>query len=212
MIVTPDNQNARKAMSEHTVDFYFDYGSPYSYLGSCMIEKVCAEHGAELRWQPMVIGGLFQSNGTVPIFTLPNKARYMTRDLENLSKFHGIPFKMRTEFLFKPILSLRATLAVPQEAGRGKAVHALYRGAWVDDLDLGQPEVVTSLLDAAGFDGGALVEKTQHDAIKTELRENTERADSMGMFGAPVCVVDGGENWVWGHDRLELVAHYLKTA
>lgn len=198
-------------MRNKTVDFYFDFSSPYSYIGSRLIEKVCQDNGAELRWQPIVLGGLFQSNNTTPSFQFPKRAKYMAGDLEDLASFHKIPFQQRTEFLFKPILSLRIALVLPQGTERAKAVHALFNGVWAQDLDLGQPEVVARLLTEAGFDGPKLLEKTQDEAIKAELKENTERADRMGIFGAPFSVVNDGEKMFWGHDRLPLLDHYLKN-
>ena len=196
-------------MSKPTVDFYFDFGSPYSYIASCLIEKVCEDNGAELRWQPLVIGGLFKSNSITPAFTIPKRARYMGTDLEDLTNFYGIPYKQRTNFLFNPILALRTALAASQGAERGKAVHALFHGAWAKDLDLGDQEVAIGLLNDASLNGAALIERTKDDTIKSELRENTDRADGLGIFGAPFSVVNEGEKMFWGHDRLELLGHYL---
>lgn len=198
-------------MKNPTVDFYFDFGSPYSYIASCLIEKVCEDKGSELRWQPLVIGGLFKSNNTTPSFTIPNRARYMAADLEDLTDFYSIPYKPRSDFLFNPILALRATVAVSQGEERGKAVHALFHGAWAKDLDLGDQEVAIGLLNDTGLDGAALVERTKDDTIKSELRDNTDHANDLGIFGAPFSVVNDGEKMFWGHDRLELLGHYLAS-
>lgn len=195
-------------MSAHSVQFYFDYGSPYSYMGSHLIEGVCDRGDAGLQWMPMVIGGLYKAHGTEPPLSTPVKMEYMSRDLENVARHNGIQYKPRTEFLFNPIVSLRATLATPQGAERGKAVHALFNGAWADDQDLGDAEVVIRLLDEAGLDGKSLVERTQEQEIKDELKANTDTAIAMGIFGAPVTVVDG-EDWYWGHDRLNMVEKIL---
>ncbi|HEX9844523.1 MAG TPA: DsbA family protein, partial [bacterium] len=111
----------------------------------------------------------------------------------------------------KPILSLRATLAVPQGAERAKAVHALYRGAFAEDLDLGEADVVTRLLNEAGLDGTALVERTQDAAIKNELKAITDEAIAKGVFGAPTFFVDDGKMF-WGHDRMPLMEQYLKKS
>lgn len=198
-------------MSESTVRFYFDYGSPYAYIGSHLIEGVCTSAGAKLEWTPMVIGGVFKAVGTTPAFNFEARRAYMEDDLADMCAFHGIPYQNRTEFLFNPILALRTTLAVPQGAERAKVVHALYKGVFAEDRDLGQPEVVIGLLNDAGLDGTALVERTQDQAVKDELKSNTDEAISLGVFGAPTCVVDGKKKF-WGHDRFPLLEHYLKTA
>ena len=100
---------------------------------------------------------------------------------------------------------------MPQGSERAKAVHALYRGAWAEDLDLGEPAVVERLLSAAGFDGKALVERTQDAAIKEELKALTDGAIAQGIFGAPTFVTADGKIF-WGHDRLFLLEHHLRNA
>ena len=198
-------------MSGHVIKFYFDYNSPYSYIASLRIEALCQRAGASLVWLPVVLGGIFQSNAIEPAHTKVNRRRYLNEDLKDLADYYGIAYKERTVFLFKPILSLRATLAVPQGAERGKAVHALFRGAFAEDLDLGEPEVVTRLLKEAGLDGAALVEHTQDSAIKNELKALTDEAIAKGVFGAPTFFVDD-EKMFWGHDRMPLMEHYLKKS
>jgi 2-hydroxychromene-2-carboxylate isomerase len=198
-------------MARHVIKFYFDYNSPYSYIASLRVEELCQRAGAELLWLPVVLGGIFQSNEIEPPHTKMNRRRYLFEDLKDLAAYYGIPYKERTVFLFKPILSLRATLAVPQGAERAKAVHALYRGAFAEDLDLGEADVVTRLLNEAGLDGTALVERTQDAAIKNELKAITDEAIAKGVFGAPTFFVDDGKMF-WGHDRMPLMEQYLKKS
>ena len=198
-------------MGRRNVKMYFDYNSPYSYLASLQIEALCKKLGAELEWLPIVLGGIFQSNEIEPAHTKVNRRKYMLEDLKDLAQFYGVPYKARTTFLFKPILSLRATLAVAQGAQRAKAVHALYRGAWAEDRDLGESAVVEGLLDAAGFDGAALVTRAQEPAIKDELKALTDEAIAQGIFGAPTFVTADGKKF-WGHDRLFLLEHHLRKA
>jgi 2-hydroxychromene-2-carboxylate isomerase len=195
-------------MSRHTVKFYFDYNSPYSYIASLRVEALCRQAGAELLWLPVVLGGIFQSNEIEPPHTKVNRRKYLFEDLKDLTSYYGIPYQQRTVFIFKPILSLRATLAVPQGPERAKAVHALYRGAFAEDLDLGEPEVVARLLSEAGLDGTALVERTQEPAIKSELKALTDEAIAKGVFGAPTFYVDEVKMF-WGQDRMPLLERYL---
>jgi 2-hydroxychromene-2-carboxylate isomerase len=134
----------------------------------------------------------------------------MLGDLQALTKAHGIPYKQRTQFLFKPILALRAALGIPQGPRRAKAIHAIYRAVWSQDLDVGDPPVLARVLDEAGFDGKALVEGTNAQAVKDELKNNTDQAVARGVFGAPTMFLDG-KRMFWGHDRLPLLEHVLKA-
>jgi 2-hydroxychromene-2-carboxylate isomerase len=195
-------------MGQHRVEFLFDYASPYSYLGSLLIEGVCARTGAELDWQPIVLGGVFQANDHKAPLDKPVRRTYLFEDMRNLAEFHHAPYRPRTEFFFKPILPLRATLGVTQGAARAKAVHALFHGAWALDLDLGDPAVVERLLGDAGLDGKALVQGANRQEIKDELKAITDKAIARGVFGAPTMLVDGSKMF-WGHDRLPVLEHFL---
>ncbi len=195
-------------MTAQQVQFLFDYNSPYSYFASLLIEEICERHGAELLWEPIVLGGIFKEDGTTPAHAIEKRSAYLQQDLENLSEFYGIPYTKRTTFLFNPILAQRATLQVPQGKERARAVHALYRGAFQEDLDLGDPEVVQRLLDEAGLDGAALVEGSQQQWVKDALKQNTDDALAKGVFGAPTCILNG-ERMFWGHDRLKVLDYFM---
>ncbi len=194
----------------HTVEFFFDFASPYAYLGSELVEAVCRRANAELKWMPMVLGGVFQARDHAAPLDKPWRRDYMMGDLEGLAQAHSVPYKRRTAFLFKPILALRCALQIPQGPQRAKAVHAIYRAVWAQDLDVGDPGVLTKVLTDAGFDGKALVEGTNAQGLKDELKGNTDQAVARGVFGAPTMFLDG-KRMFWGHDRLPLLEHFLKT-
>ncbi len=198
-------------MSKHTVEFYFDYNSPYSYIASRLIEALCAKHKAQLLWEPMVLGGIFKALDVVsPIMNNPAKVANMMNDLKYLTTIFKIPYKERETFLFNPIPALRATLAVPQGAQRAKAVHALYEGTFVLDLDMGDSGNVQAQLYKAGFDGAGLLAKAQDESIKSGLKQNTDRALQRGAFGAPTFFLDG-DKLIWGHDRLHVLEYFLNN-
>jgi 2-hydroxychromene-2-carboxylate isomerase len=195
-------------MANGRIEFFFDYSSPYAYLGSLRIESVAARHGAEILWIPVVLGGIFQARGVVsPFLSGSSRAAYTLEDLKTLAAYYQIPYKPRTEFIVKSILPLRATLLVPQGPERARAVHALFDGAWAQDLDLGSGEIVTELLNRAGFDGAKLVAGTQQQSIKEELKRNTDEALARGVFGTPTMIVDG--TMFWGHDRMDVLDWHL---
>jgi|SRR5579863_569031 2-hydroxychromene-2-carboxylate isomerase len=195
-------------MAKHRVEFYFDYNSPYSYFASLQIEKLCEKAGADLEWVPMVLGGIFQAMNHVPSFQNPVRAKYLFEDLQNLSEAYSLPYKRRTSFIFKVVLPLRATIQVPQGKERGAAVHALFRGAFAEDKDAGNPQVVEALLNEAGLNGKALVAGADLQHVKDQLKESTDKAVARGVFGAPTMFLDG-KKMFWGHDRLHVLEHFL---
>lgn len=195
-------------MAKHKVEFYFDYNSPYSYYASLLIEPICEKAGAELEWLPMVLGGVFQAMNHTAAFLNPVRAKYLWEDLQNLADAHGLPYKKRADFVFKSVLALRATIQVPQGKERAQAVHALFRGAFAEDRDLGDPAVVAALLSGAGLDGKALVAGASQQHVKDQLKESTDRAVARGVFGAPTMFLDG-KKMFWGHDRLPVLEYFL---
>jgi 2-hydroxychromene-2-carboxylate isomerase len=196
------------AQSGGAVDFWFDFSSPYAYLGSTQIERVAARQGATLRWKPFLLGALFKAIGTpnVPILaTNEPKRRYLSRDVQDWAHYWGVPFQWPTRFPMRTVLPLRVVLALDQ-AQRPAAIHALFRAFWVEDRDISDKPVVAEILRAAGLDTGAADRAEQPDA-KAALQTLTDEAVATGLCGAPTSVVNG--KLYWGQDRLVLVERAL---
>ena len=124
----------------------------------------------------------------------------------------GLVEHLALDVFVEPAEGVADVLAhVRVETGRMRHVGLEHDVVFAEDLDPGRPEVVVGLLNDAGLDGPAMVERTQEQAIKDELKANTDGAIALGVFGAPTCVVDGRKKF-WGHDRFPLMEHYLKNA
>ena len=188
------------------VRFFHDFSSPFSYLASTQVEAVCARHGADLEWAPILLGGLFRELGTpdVPLLAMNDaKRRYAARDLHDWAAHWGVPFKFPSRFPIRTVAPLRVALAEPATTA------CLYRAAWGEDRNIGDTGVLAEVLTEAGFDAAALLERTQDPAIKAQLFANTDRAQAFGACGAPTFVIDE-KVVVWGQDRLDDVARYLR--
>lgn len=206
---TPPAPAPRARRAGARVDFWFDFSSPFAYLASTAIEGVCARTGAELRFRPFLLGGLFKAIGTpdVPLFSFPAaKRRYFERDLQRAAAERGVTLRFPSGFPIRTVLPLRLVLVAGQDAGR--LTHALYRAAWRDDRDIAAPEVLAAICAELGLDP-ALVERAGSEAAKRALRESTDEAVALGLCGAPSFVVDG--QVYWGQDRLAFVERALGT-
>jgi 2-hydroxychromene-2-carboxylate isomerase len=195
-------------MSAKEVVFYFDYASPYSYLGATQIERVAREAGATLTFRPILLGGLFKAIGTpmVPLFEMTEtRRRYQGRDLMHWASHWSVPFRWPSNFPMNTISCLRMTIASGQSPA---LIQALYRAYWGDDRDLNDKKVLAEIAASVGEDGPALLEKTADPAIKQALIDNTAEAERAGVFGVPTFRV-GDEIW-FGQDRLDLLAHALR--
>lgn len=195
------------------VDFFYDFSCPYAYLAHTQIEAVCARAGAELRFRPMLLGGVFQAVGTpqMPAASMSAaKALLNGLDMHRWADHFGVPLVMPPSHPNRTVLALRAALAAEAELPR--ASKALFQAYWALGRDVSRPEVVREALDQAGLDGAALVQRADEPRIKEALRARTDEAIGCGVFGAPSFLVIApgvpGDLY-WGQDRLAFVEKAL---
>jgi 2-hydroxychromene-2-carboxylate isomerase len=191
------------------VTFFYDFSSPYSYLGSTQIEAIAVRHGAKIHWRPFLLGALFKKIGTptVPIDEATSAKRtWMLRDLADWAGYWQVPFRWPSRFPMRTVTALRMVLAV-DEAARPELTHRIYQAYWVEDRDISDPAELSAIARDAGHDP-ELVTRAQTDtALKQALIEATDAAQAAGVCGAPSFRV--GEELFWGQDRLPLVARAL---
>ena len=194
-----------------SLDFYFDFSSPYGYLAAERIDGVAAKHGRTATWRPMLLGAVFQKIGGSPLVNQPMKGPYSQHDMLRSARLHGITFNVPDNFPVNSIAACRAYywLAGSDAATARDFARALYRGYFVENRDLSQPEIVIKAAQALGVDGDALVAAVQDQAIKDRLRAENDAAIERGVFGSPTVFV--GDEMFWGHDRLEMIERWLET-
>jgi 2-hydroxychromene-2-carboxylate isomerase len=188
------------------IEFFHDFASPFSYLGATQVEAFAALHGAELIWRPILLGGLFKRIHTplVPLSVMSRPRReYMARDLMDWAETWNVPFQFNSEFPLNTLLALRVALAVPA------LTLPLYRAAWADNRDIGQPEVIAQVIREAGMVPEQVLALAGKDEIKDRLRANTEAAEAIGACGVPTLRVNDRLVF-WGQDRFDMVHRALE--
>ena len=186
---------------EKQIDFYFDLGSPYSYIASMLIDDVAHRGNAKVSWKPFLLGGVFKAVGTTdPPGLHPIKKPYLLKDLQRLSKHLKIPIKMPPDFPVRTVLAMR-TLCGFNADEIPQAANTLYKAYWVNNKDIADPAVVGSLV------GREAVERAGMQEIKDKLFQSTEEAVQRGAFGAPTFFVK--DEMFFGHDRLPLLELHL---
>ncbi|MFJ4345269.1 2-hydroxychromene-2-carboxylate isomerase [Pseudomonas sp. NPDC089401] len=188
-----------------TVEFYFDLGSPASYLAWTQLPALCARHGANLVYRPMLLGGVFQATGNASPAMIPAKGRYMSIDLGRFAARYGVPFGLPPGFPINTLHLMRGLMGVQMRSPeRFEALlAALFNGLWAQRRNLGEPERLHQTLHQAGFDPEALQALAADGEVKAELKRVTEEAVARGVFGAPTCFV--GAEMFFGQDRLDFV-------
>lgn len=195
------------------IEFWFEFASTYSYLSAARIGAVASAAGLEILWRPFLLGPIFRDQGfdDSPFNLQPAKGRYMWRDMERLCRGYGLPFQRPSAFPRNGLLAARVAQAGLGEPWLPGFVDAVYRANFAEDRDIGQAGVVEACLAAVGADAAAAIARAESPENKQRLREATERARELGIFGAPSFVV-GGELF-WGNDRMgDAVGHAVLGA
>jgi len=191
-----------------TVEFYFDFGSPYSYLAYKALPGVAAAHGAQIVWRPMLLGGVFKASGNHSPAEIPAKEKWMREDMQRWAERYGAVFKRNPHFPINTLILMRGAVGM-QTRGTDfdKYAEAMFRAMWAEPRNLGEPQELAAVLRQAGFDTDAFQSLVNDVVVKEQLKKNTEEAVARGVFGAPTFFV--GEEMFWGQDRLDFVAAAL---
>lgn len=193
-----------------TVTFYFDFGSPASYLAATQLPALAAATGASIDYRPILLGGVFKATGNRSPAEVPAKAAYMLQDLTRFAERYGVPFRFNPHFPLNTLHLMRVAVAVQKRhpADFERFVAHLFRAMWVDELNLADAFVLTRTLDAGGFDGTAIMAASAEADVKETLKTSTEEAVSRGLFGVPTFFV--GDQMFFGQDRLDFVRDALR--
>ncbi len=190
-----------------TVEFYYDYGSPASYLAWTQLPKICTDHNAELIRRPILLGGVFKATGNQSPVMVEKKGTWMFGDLARHAEHYGVPFVMNPFFIINTLPLMRGAMWA-REAGRlAEYDQVMFEAIWVNEKDMNDVAVIGEVLTQGGFDAAELVAAVQDANIKGQLIEATEEAVSRGLFGVPTMFV--GDVMHFGQDRLEWVARDL---
>lgn len=190
------------------VEFYFDFGSSYSYIAYKALPGIASAHGAQIVWRPMLLGGVFKATGNRSPADIPAKEQWMQQDLRRWAARYGARFEHNPYFPVNTLTLMRGAVGMQM---RGldfpKYAAAIFHAMWAEPRNLGDAQELAAVLRAAGFDADAFQAMVSEPAVKERLKQNTEEAVARGVFGAPTFFV-GGEMF-WGQDRLEFVAEAL---
>lgn len=191
-----------------TLEFYYDYGSPYSYLADTQVEAIAGRAGAALVRKPMLLGGVFKATGNASPMTVELKSKWSAFDMPMWANHYGVPFQ-RNPFFPVNTLALMRGAAAAQIDGLFERYHpAIYRAMWVDGRNLNDIVEVASVLTAAGLDARKFGSRIQDQDVKDRLKATTDEAVARGVFGAPTSFV--GDMMFFGNDRLPFVEMALK--
>jgi 2-hydroxychromene-2-carboxylate isomerase len=190
-----------------SIKFFFDFGSPASYLAHLELPKVAKEAGATVEWVPVLLGGIFQAIGNSAPTDLPVKARWMQEDLALWAKKRGVPFEFNPHFPINTLVLQRGAVAFSKTPLFHSYLDAVYSAMWAEPKNLADPAVLAEVLTPIGISADDFLKRVSSQEVKDELRQNTEQAVRLGAFGCPSFSVR--DKLFFGQDRLEFVADAL---
>jgi len=193
------------------VEFWFEFASTYTYPAAMRIEELAHARGIELRWQPFLLGPIFRDQGwpDSPFNIYPVKGRYMWRDLQRICQELGLELTKPSQFPRNGLLAARVCCACARAAWIPSFVRNVYIANFAEDRDIADPQVVAGCLAELVENPAAILGAADGDAAKACLRQNTEQAKALGIFGSPSFVVDG--ELFWGNDRLEAAFEWAES-
>ena len=190
------------------IEFFFDCSSPWTYLAFHNIQPLAKELNVPITWRPILVGGVFNTvNPSVyasrekPVVP---KARYMLKDLGDWARSAGLAIKMPpTVFPVNSVKAMRGCIWLGNEAMVPFA-KAVFEAYWGDDKDISQDAVLGDICKAIGIDPAKFSAGVSEQAVKDQLKANTDEVVARGGFGSPTIFVDKTDMY-FGNDRLPLI-------
>lgn len=186
------------------ITFYYDPISPYAYLAFERLPVALQGLGYSVSYRPILFAGLLKHHGQLGPAEIAPKRDWTYRQILWLGQAHGIPIDLPAAHPFNPLPLLRLALACSSDGNTNRHVtEALFRHVWRGGQEGGDPARLATLTQQL-----APAQDPASDAVKTQLRANTDQAIAAGLFGVPTLAVDG--KLFWGFDALPMLRAYLE--
>jgi 2-hydroxychromene-2-carboxylate isomerase len=194
------------------LEFWFDFGSTYSYPAAMRAEELAKAHNVVLKWRPFLLGPVMKMHGHsgTPADLPAAKLRYIWRDAEQICAFQGIEFRRPSTFPRSGLLAARVALCGTGTPWEGNFIRAVFDSNFSKDREIADAEVIEEILGTLGLDAKQILAAARSERIKELLRQRTTVASGLGIFGAPTSLV--GQELFWGQDRLEQAFRWASTS
>jgi 2-hydroxychromene-2-carboxylate isomerase len=191
-------------MVAKALDFWFDFASTYSYPAAMRIGALAATAGVTVRFRPFLLGPIFKAQGwdTSPFNLYAAKGRHMWRDLERLCADLSLPWRRPDRFPQNSLLAARVALAGETDGWTDAFCRAVFRAEFGGGRRIDDDATLADILKCMNLDATRVLAAAQSDENKARLRQQTDEAQRLGVFGAPSFVTADGELF-WGNDRLD---------
>ena len=190
------------------IEFYFDFSSPYSYIGYKEIKELEKKKSFKIKYMPIFLGGLHNSAGITPAAFIKIKSKYMIEDTKLIARKKNIKFNFNSYFPIKTVNLMRGILIAEQDDFEKIYIEKIFNAIWKDGLNMNDPIVINKVLKNVDINPEIFINKLTNEKIKEKLRKLTEEALKKGVFGAPTFRIN--KKSFWGQDRISYAIDEIK--
>ena len=180
------------------IDFYFDFISPYSFLAHKKI--INSNDRKKFNYKAILLGGLHNLGGiTAPAFN-ERKMKNMKNDCNLIAEKNKIDFMWNDKFPINSLHLMRGYLFVNSDK-KDKYFDICFDAYWKNNVDISNDENVKKILSKCEINHQDFEKEIKETKIKEELKNLTNLAFQIDVFGAPTFVIKN--KLFWGQDRLQ---------
>ena len=190
------------------IDFYFDFSSPYAYIGYKEIKKLEKKNSFKIKFMPIFLVGLHNAAGITPAAFIKLKSKYMIEDTKLVSKKKNISFHFNSYFPIKTVNFMRGVLIAEKDNSEKNFIEKIFNAIWMDVLNMNDPIVINKVLKNIDLNPEIFFKKVSDQKVKDKLRKLTDDALKKKIFGVPSFVVN--KKMFWGQDRLSYAIDEIK--
>ena len=183
-----------------SIDFYFDFISPYAYLAHNKIKIIKKQENINFSYKPILLGGLHNLQGISPPAFNKSKLKHMIDDCKLIAKKNNFDFVWNSKFPLNSLNLMRGYLFINSN-NKDLYLNKIFKAYWKHNLDITNDEILIGILKECKIDKNNFLEGIKNVQIKNELKNITQEARNKDIFGAPTFVVNN--KIFWGQDRLE---------
>ena len=193
------------------LDFFFFYGSTYTYLSVFRIEELASAANVAVRWRPINVRDLMVEMDNIPFAGKPIKEANMWRDIERRAARYGLPFAKPSVYPVDPdLVANRVGVVAAEQGWCPEYTKASYEAWFLQDKAIGVGDNLENVLSSLGKDPDQILSLANSDETRRKFGEETDVARQMKIFGSPTFAVD--TEIFWGHDRLEDALEWISTS
>ena len=191
-----------------SIEFYFDFSSPYAYIGYKEMMNYEKKNSFKIKFMPIFLGGLHNSAGITPAAFIALKSKYMIKDTKLVSERKKIKFMFNSYFPIKTINFMRGAIIAEKDNFQKVYIEKIFNAIWRDGLNMNDPTVINKVHKNMDLNPEIFMSEARDQKIKNKLKVLTNDALKKGIFGAPSFIVN--KKMFWGQDRLSYAIEEIK--